>query len=221
MTTTHLNSRPAPQPRVHTGGHVTGRASLVFIGEQNGIDAYGNLVGDDPLAQAQQALRNVELAVQAAGGSLADIVKWTITVTDLAARPDLDPGRGHSLGLAVEGEAEHVLERHEPIASFGQEGADRGVGEVAELDLHGGAAGGEGALDLVERGGARHTAEAEPRDLVERRALLGEARHPAGNRDPAARRICPATAGGLAGLGDELRLDALDALGQGSVAEEG
>jgi hypothetical protein len=35
MTTTHLNSRPAPQPRVHPGGHVTGQASLVFIGEQN------------------------------------------------------------------------------------------------------------------------------------------------------------------------------------------
>jgi enamine deaminase RidA (YjgF/YER057c/UK114 family) len=63
---------------------VTGRASLVVIGEQNGIDPYGNLVGDDPLAQAHQALRNVELAVQAAGGSLADIVKWTIKVTDPA-----------------------------------------------------------------------------------------------------------------------------------------
>jgi len=45
MTTTHLNRRPAPQPRVHPGGHVTGRASLVFIGEQNGIDAYGNRPG--------------------------------------------------------------------------------------------------------------------------------------------------------------------------------
>jgi hypothetical protein len=34
-------------------------------------------------------------------------------------------------------------------------------------------------------------------------------------------RGCPATLRGLAGLGDELRLDALDALRQGGVAEEG
>jgi hypothetical protein len=138
----------------------------------------------------------------------------------VAARPDLDPRRGRSLGLAHESEAEHVLKRHEPIASVGQEGADRGVGEVGKLDLHGGAAGGKGALDLVQRGHARHTAEAEPRDLVERRALLGEGRHAAGNRDHEARRAYLATIRGLAGAGDELRLDALDALGQGGVAEE-
>ena len=60
------------------------------------------------------------------------------------------------LGLAFDGEAEHVLERHEPIAAFGQDGADRGVGEVGEFHLHWGAAGGEGALHVVERARARH-----------------------------------------------------------------
>jgi hypothetical protein len=121
----------------------------------------------------------------------------------------------------LEGKAEHVFKRDEPIASTGQKGADRGVDEVGELDLHGSAAGGEGPLDFVEGGRARHAAEAEPRDLVERRALFGKAGHAAGERDHEARRICPATAGGLTGLGDELRLDPLDALGQGGVAEEG
>jgi hypothetical protein len=84
----------------------------------------------------------------------------------VAARPDLNLRWHQSLALALEGKAEHVLERHEPIASLGQQGADRGVGVVRELYLHGGAAGGEGALDLVERGRARLTAEAEPATLV-------------------------------------------------------
>ena len=78
----------------------------------------------------------------------------------LAAQPDLhsrwrDPPR-----LAGESTAEHVFERCEPIASFAQKGADGGVGEVGELDLHRGAAGGEGPLDLIQGGRAGHAAEA-------------------------------------------------------------
>ncbi|MFY9805982.1 MAG: hypothetical protein WAK86_01790 [Pseudonocardiaceae bacterium] len=92
---------------------------------------------------------------------------------------------------------------------------------MGELDLHGGAAGGEGALDLVEDGRARHTTEAEPRDLVQGRALFGKARHAAGNRDHEARRVCSSAVGGLAAFGNELRLDALDTLRQRGVAEEG
>src|SRR5206468_11067821 len=83
------------------------------------------------------------------------------------------------------------------------------------------AAGGEGPLDLVEGGHARRSGNTEPRYLVERRVLLGEARHAAGDRDREARRVRPAAAGCLARLGDELRLGSLDALGQGGVAEPG
>jgi hypothetical protein len=138
----------------------------------------------------------------------------------VAARPDLDPGWRDALGPAGEGTAEHVLKRDEPVAAPGQEGAGLGVGQVGELDLHRGAAGGEGPLDPVEGGRIRHVAEAKPHYLIERRVLLGEARHAAGDRDHEAPRVCPA-AGGLAGLGDELRFDPLDAPGQGGVAEEG
>jgi enamine deaminase RidA (YjgF/YER057c/UK114 family) len=70
---------------------VAGSASLVIVGGQNGVDASGDVVGDDPYAQAQQALRNVQTAMEAAGGSVSDIVKWTILVTDPAA---LGPGFG-------------------------------------------------------------------------------------------------------------------------------
>jgi hypothetical protein len=64
----------------------------------------------------------------------------------LAARPDLDPGWRDSVILALERMAEHVLERDEPVASPGQQGDHRGIGQVGQLDLHGGAAGGEGRI---------------------------------------------------------------------------
>jgi enamine deaminase RidA (YjgF/YER057c/UK114 family) len=55
-----------------TGGKV------VFISGQIAYDSEGNLVGaDDFRAQVQQVLKNVEIAVQSAGGSLNDIVKIT------------------------------------------------------------------------------------------------------------------------------------------------
>ena len=86
----------------------------------------------------------------------------------VATRPDLDPGWRDSLGLTREGKAEHVLKRDKPVAPPRQERADRGVGQVGELDLYRSAAGGEGPLDLLEGGDIRHSAEAEPSDLVER-----------------------------------------------------
>jgi enamine deaminase RidA (YjgF/YER057c/UK114 family) len=87
MTTiTHLNPDGLPaNPAFTQAVKVAGPASLVFVGGQNGVDAEGNIVGDDAAVQAQQALRNVERALEAAGGSLTDIVKWSITVTDPAA----------------------------------------------------------------------------------------------------------------------------------------
>ena len=138
----------------------------------------------------------------------------------LTARPDLDPRWHHPLGFTREGAAEHVFERFEPVTSPGQQGADRGVGQMGQLDLHGGTAVGEGLLDFIESGRIRHAAEAEPCDLVVRRTLPGETRHTARDRDHEARRARPA-AGGLAALGDELRLHPLDAPGQGGIAEQG
>jgi enamine deaminase RidA (YjgF/YER057c/UK114 family) len=58
---------------------------LVFIAGQVAWDAQENLVGSGDLrAQVWQALRNVDTAVQAAGGTLADVVSLRIYV----AAPD-------------------------------------------------------------------------------------------------------------------------------------
>lgn len=92
MTITHLNPEGMhANPAFTQAVKVTGPAGLVFVGGQNGVDAAGNVVGDDAATQTAQALRNVERAVEAAGGSLADVVKWTILLTDPA---DLGAGFG-------------------------------------------------------------------------------------------------------------------------------
>ena len=98
-------------------------------------------------------------------GALGHDVKRGLELL-LTARPDLDPRWHHPLGSTREGAAKHVLERFEPGAPPGQHGADRGAGQMGQLDLHRGTAGGEGLLDFIESGRIRHAAETEPRDLV-------------------------------------------------------
>src|SRR5215207_6600108 len=92
---------------------------------------------------------------------------------------------------------------------------------MRELDLHRSTAIPERPLDLVESGHTRHATEAEPRDLVERRTLLGKTRHTTGNGNHETCAVCAATMGGLTGLCDQLCLDPLDTLSQRGIAEQG
>ena len=63
----------------------TGR-KLVFISGQTAWDARKNIVGGDSvLEQARQAFRNLEKAMEAAGGTLKDIVALRIYVVDYQA----------------------------------------------------------------------------------------------------------------------------------------
>ncbi len=57
--------------------------SMVFLSGQIGLDpATGELVGDFE-AQVRQAFANLSAVARAAGGSLADVVKFTLFLTDL------------------------------------------------------------------------------------------------------------------------------------------
>ncbi len=50
---------------------------LVYIAGQVPFDKSGNLVGkDDVVAQAEQVFRNIKAAIEAAGGSFSDVVKF-------------------------------------------------------------------------------------------------------------------------------------------------
>ena len=62
----------------------TAGGSTVYISGQVALDAKGNLVGRGDLrAQAQQVFRNLELALDATGGSLTNIVKLNTFLVDI------------------------------------------------------------------------------------------------------------------------------------------
>jgi|SRR4030095_11356441 enamine deaminase RidA (YjgF/YER057c/UK114 family) len=69
---------------------------MVFISGQTAWDARKNIVGGDSvLEQANQAFRNLETAMEAAGGTLKDIVALRIYVVDYQAES------GTAVGIAL------------------------------------------------------------------------------------------------------------------------
>jgi len=73
----------------------TGR-KMVFISGQTAWDARKNIVGGDSvLEQARQAFRNLETAMEAAGGTLKDVVALRIYVVDYQAES------GTAVGIAL------------------------------------------------------------------------------------------------------------------------
>ena len=62
---------------------VTG-GSLVYIAGQVPVDASGNMVGEGNLeAQADQVFKNLKAAVEAAGGTLADVCRVDVYVRNM------------------------------------------------------------------------------------------------------------------------------------------
>jgi enamine deaminase RidA (YjgF/YER057c/UK114 family) len=53
---------------------------------------------DDPYAQTIQALKNIETALQAAGGSLADVVRTRIYVTNMDHSSEIGRAHGELMG---------------------------------------------------------------------------------------------------------------------------
>lgn len=72
------------------GGHfshaITGSGRWLFVAGQVPLTPDGTLAGSDSTAQATQVLDNLRAVVAAAGGSLDDVVKTTVFLTDLADR---------------------------------------------------------------------------------------------------------------------------------------
>lgn len=57
-------------------------ARIVYVGGQNGVTSDGQVAGTTLGDQTRRALANVATAVAAAGGTLHDVVKWTVYVVD-------------------------------------------------------------------------------------------------------------------------------------------
>ena len=70
------------------------RGTPVFLAGQVALDAEGKVVGaGDVAAQVEQVFRNVRTVVEGCGGTMDDIVKITVYVTDAAHRPAVAAAR--------------------------------------------------------------------------------------------------------------------------------
>jgi enamine deaminase RidA (YjgF/YER057c/UK114 family) len=55
-------------------------AATIYVGGQNGVDTTGAVVSNDVAEQSVRAIDNVEIALEAAGASLADVLQWTVYI---------------------------------------------------------------------------------------------------------------------------------------------
>ena len=88
-----INPTDLSPPRGLNHGILTSGGRLLFLAGQDAGDASGRIVAPgDLLAQFEQVLRNLRAVVEAAGGTMQDIVKLNVFVADRDAyRAQLKP----------------------------------------------------------------------------------------------------------------------------------
>lgn len=80
----HTEAAPAAVGPYSQAVRIAAGSDLVFLSGQIGLEpSTGELVSENFEAQVRQAFANLEAVVQAAGGSLENIVKLTLFLTDL------------------------------------------------------------------------------------------------------------------------------------------
>jgi enamine deaminase RidA (YjgF/YER057c/UK114 family) len=94
----------APGPAGYSHIAKVNRGTIVYLAGQVPCDASGKLVGEgDFEAQVEQVFRNLKIAVEAAGGTMADIVKlnyFLVAEVEQASVPRLRPIRDRYLNVA-------------------------------------------------------------------------------------------------------------------------
>jgi 2-iminobutanoate/2-iminopropanoate deaminase len=74
---------------------------LLFISGCGPVDAEGNLIGGDDVAeQCRQVFRNMQEILNAGGATFADILKVVVYVTDIEDRTKINPVRQEFFGEA-------------------------------------------------------------------------------------------------------------------------
>lgn len=80
-------NRVAPTTAPYSHALIVEAGRLLFISGQGPVDADGRVVGiGDPQAQVRQVFANIQALVEAAGGSLANIVELTAYLRDMSYR---------------------------------------------------------------------------------------------------------------------------------------
>ena len=93
MEKTLINPSVLTKPSGYVHGVLTQGGHLLFLAGQTGVGPEGNFASPgDLVAQFAQALANLRVVVEEAGGAMTDIVKLTVFVTDKALyRANLKP----------------------------------------------------------------------------------------------------------------------------------
>jgi 2-iminobutanoate/2-iminopropanoate deaminase len=71
---------------------------ILYVSGVVPIDAEGNVVGDDAVAQTRQVFANMRLVLAAAGAAPSDVVKVTVYLLDIEDRPRINPVREEFFG---------------------------------------------------------------------------------------------------------------------------
>jgi reactive intermediate/imine deaminase len=81
----HINPPTLTKPTGYTHVVAPVKGRLVFVAGQVALDAKGTIVGKgDFAAQAKQVFENLKAAVTAGGGTMADVAKINVYVTDVS-----------------------------------------------------------------------------------------------------------------------------------------
>ncbi len=89
-----------PEPFSHYTDAVRA-GDLLFVSGCVSVDERGDVVGEgDVVAQARQVFANLQLILEAAGSSFADVVKVTLFLTDIDDRARINPVRQEFFGEA-------------------------------------------------------------------------------------------------------------------------
>jgi len=88
-----------PEPISHYTDAVRA-GELLFVSGCVPVDADGNLVAGDVVAQTRQVFRNIALVLEAAGAGFGDVVKVTVFLTDIDDRPAVNTVRQEVFGAS-------------------------------------------------------------------------------------------------------------------------
>jgi 2-iminobutanoate/2-iminopropanoate deaminase len=100
MTVTRVQTDVAPQPKGKYSQGVRA-GDLLFISGQLPLDPAGELVSGTVADETRQALRNVASIVEAAGGTITNLVQCTIYITDIRHWAEVDSVYGEFMRTAA------------------------------------------------------------------------------------------------------------------------